>query len=149
MTIRRALPQDVSAMHALIQELATFEKAPNEFVVSVEQLYDDGFGGQPSYIAWVAEHEGEVIGMSLCYEKYSTWKGKSLFLEDLIVTESKRGLGAGKQLFDVSLEFAKRYKYGRFEWQVLDWNQPAIEFYKKNGAELDGEWINCRITKPE
>mgnify|MGYP001242129743 CR=1 FL=1 len=149
MTIRRALPQDVPAMHDLIQELATYERAPNEFVLSVEQLHDDGFSGQPSYIAWVAVHEGEVIGMSLCYEKYSTWKGRSLYLEDLIVTESKRGLGAGKLLFDESLEFAKRYKYGRFEWQVLDWNQSAIDFYKRNGAELHGDWINCRITKLE
>lgn len=144
--IRPGTIDDITAIHALIVELAVFEKAGNEVSVTIDQLKEDGFGPTPEYKFIVAEVENEIVGMSLFYNKYSTWKGTCLFLEDLIVTESKRKLGLGKMLFDATVAEARKMSAGRMEWQVLDWNEPAINFYKKLNANLDGEWINCKLT---
>jgi GNAT superfamily N-acetyltransferase len=144
--VRKGVVEDITAIHALIVELAVFEKAGDEVSVTIDQLREDGFGESSRYQFLVAELHGEVVGMSLFYLKYSTWKGTCLFLEDLIVTSSKRQLGIGQLLFDGTVAEARKISAGRMEWQVLDWNEPAIKFYKKLNANLDGEWINCKLT---
>lgn len=145
-TIRKGTTEDVEAVHGLIVELAIYERAGNEVTNDVTQLRADGFGPNAIYELWVAEVGNEVVGMALWYVKYSTWKGKCGFLEDLVVRESHRGLGIGKSLFlAVAQECAQR-NFGRMEWQVLDWNEPAIAFYKGLGAELDPEWLNGKLT---
>ena len=143
--IRQARPEDMNAVHALIMELAIYEKAADQMVNTVEQLVEDGFGEQPLFDCIVAEAEGRVVGFALFYTSYSTWKGACLYLEDFLVTESERGKGIGKLLFDEVYQIAKERKVGRFEWQVLDWNIPAIKFYEKYDAILDPEWLNGKI----
>lgn len=140
--VREAQPSDVQAIYNLIVELAVYEKAPKEVIISPEILLEDGFGSRPVFVAWVAEWQGKVIGMALCYVRYSTWKGKVLYLEDLYVMEEHRRKGAGAALFERALEHARFLGYERMCWQVLEWNTPAIEFYKKYGAVLDPEWMN-------
>lgn len=146
MIIRNAEPSDVERIHALIKELAVYEKAPQEVITTPQILLEDGFGPQPAYICFVAETEQGVQGISLCYVRYSTWKGRVLYLEDLIVTESMRGRGIGKALFEFTLNYAKDNQFQRLSWQVLDWNQPAIDFYKQFGAGFDPEWLNAWIN---
>jgi len=148
-TIRNASPADCIAVHSLIQELAVFEKAADEVEVSVEQLEQDAFGVNKIVEIRVAEHNGEVVGAALTYEKYSTWKGRSLHLEDLIVKESHRGKGIGSMLFNEIVKLCKDRGYGRMEWQVLDWNEPAIEFYKKYGTTYLHDWLDCRLTSED
>jgi GNAT superfamily N-acetyltransferase len=143
--IRKGLRKDCSSVMALIKELAFYEKAEHEVSLTVEQLEKDGFGDNRIYDLFVAEDDSGIIGIALFYEKYSTWKGRCIYLEDLIVTESKRGIGAGKALFEAVMDEARKRGSMRMEWQVLDWNQPAIEFYKKYDATLDPEWINGRF----
>ncbi len=143
--IRRAMPADVPSIYQLIVELAEYEKALHEVKNTPEQLLKDGFGEQPLYGTIVAEVNGEVVGMSLYYYRYSTWKGKRLYLEDLIIKEAYRGYGLGKRLLEATVEEARQTQCSGLMWQVLDWNEPSIEFYKKFGAKLDGEWINCHI----
>nr|WP_222619823.1 GNAT family N-acetyltransferase [Pontibacter sp. KCTC 32443] len=134
----------------LIQELAEYEKAPNEVTNTLEDMRRDGFGERPIFEFFVAESEAEgIVGISLYYTAYSTWKGRTIYLEDLVVTERLRRSGIGKKLFDAVAEEAKRLGAKRFRWQVLDWNEPAIAFYKKIGAELDGEWMNCTMTEQQ
>ena len=147
--VRPAKKEDCKAAHALIKELAIYEKAEEEMTLSLQKLEEDGFGENAIYDLLVAEKEGEVIGIALFYEKYSTWKGRSIYLEDLIVTEKYRGIGAGKALFLAVAQEAKKRNSGRMEWQVLDWNEPAIQFYKSAGAELDEEWINCKFRRED
>jgi GNAT superfamily N-acetyltransferase len=147
--IRKGKREDCPAVLKLIQELAIYERAEKEAELSVEELEQDGFGPHAIYELLVAEQHEQIIGMALFYEKYSTWKGRSIYLEDLIVTEKARGIGAGKALFNAVAQEAKRRNSGRMEWQVLDWNQPAIDFYEKAGAELDGEWINCKFRRED
>jgi GNAT superfamily N-acetyltransferase len=144
-SIRAARPEDTPSIYGLIKELAAFEKAPNELENTIQNLLEDGFGENPKYVCFVAVENDQVFGMSLCYDRYSTWKGKCLYLEDLVVTESKRGLGAGKALLDHTLDYAKSNNYFRVQWQVLDWNESAINFYKSFNAHFDGEWINVGI----
>ncbi|MFT4033008.1 MAG: GNAT family N-acetyltransferase [Siphonobacter sp.] len=144
--IRQATPEDVPAIYQLIVELAEYEKALHEVINSPEQLLKDGFGEHPLYGTIIAEVDGEVVGMSLYYYRYSTWKGKRLYLEDLIVKEAHRGSGLGKKLLDATVEEARRTECSGLMWQVLDWNEPSIEFYKRYGASLDGEWINCHLS---
>lgn len=129
----------------LIHELALFEKAPNEVIASEETLLKSGFGENPLFISWVAEMQGNVVGMALCYIRYSTWKGPLLYLEDLVVTENARGMGIGKVLFEQCIDFAKARNYSRMVWQVLDWNEPAIEFYRRYQASFESEWLNAYI----
>jgi GNAT superfamily N-acetyltransferase len=140
--IRLATRKDAEDLLQLINELALYEKAPDEVINTADQLIKDGFEDQPLYTAFVAEYADEVIGMALTYYRYSTWKGKCLYLEDLYVKPDFRGIGAGKQLFNQCIAFGKSNNCVRLNWQVLDWNTPAIEFYKRFNADLDGEWIN-------
>lgn len=143
--IRRAEAADCPRLLELIQELAVYEKAPHEVTVSLEHFTHSGFGENPVWWAFVAETENGIQGFALYYIRYSTWKGKSLYLEDLIVTESMRGKGIGALLFERILQEAKEKKFVRVNWQVLEWNEPAINFYKKYKASLDPEWINGAI----
>ena len=145
-TIRKGRPEDAAAIHRLIVELAIYERAENEVTTTVEQLVEDGFGSDAIYRLFVAEVQGAVVGMALWYEKYSTWKGRCGFLEDLVVRESHRGQGIGKALFLAVAEACAAADYGRMEWQVLDWNEPAIDFYKTLGASLTDTWLNGRLT---
>lgn len=144
--IRNANENDMAAVLRLINELAIYENAATEVINSVSKLKEEGFGDQPAFECIVAETRDEVIGFALFFQKYSTWKGKSIFLEDLCVTESYRRKGIGQLLFDKVLAIAQERKMKRLDWQVLDWNTPAIEFYKKYQAELDATWINGRIA---
>ncbi|MEX2379505.1 MAG: GNAT family N-acetyltransferase [Vicingaceae bacterium] len=147
--VRKGEESDCKAVLALIHELALFEKAADEVEIDEEVLKADGFGENSIYDLFVAEKNGKIIGMALFYEKYSTWKGRSIYLEDLIVTEKERGIGAGKALFEAVADEAKKRNSGRMEWQVLDWNQSAIDFYEKAAAELDSEWINCKFRRED
>jgi GNAT superfamily N-acetyltransferase len=147
--IRKGEKADCPKLLELINELAVYEKAAVEVEISVAELEADGFGENAIYDLFVAEYQEEIIGIALFYEKYSTWKGRSIYLEDLIVTQEHRGNGAGKALFNAVAQEAKKRNSGRMEWQVLDWNQSDIEFYEKAGAELDGEWINCKYRKED
>lgn len=145
-TIRKATREDCPRLMELIRELAEYEKAPEEVTVTPEHFEQSGFGPQPVWWAFVAEVEGKVEGFALYYIRYSTWKGQRLYLEDLIVTEKMRGKGLGKMLFDRLIEEVRIQKYSGMVWQVLDWNEPAINFYKKYQASFDGGWINCSIN---
>ena len=144
-TVRRATAADCPRLLELIRELALYEKAPLEVTVSLQHFTESGFGTQPIWWAFVAEEENLIHGFALYYIRYSTWKGQCLYLEDIIVTEKMRGQGIGGQLFERILEEAKERKLVRVIWQVLEWNEPAIRFYKKYNATLDSEWINGAI----
>ena len=145
--IRKAESTDAGAIMRLIRELAEYEKAPNEVVTSEEILIRDGFGTHPLFHCFVAEDEsGNVFGIALYYIKYSTWKGPCVFLEDIIVSQNVRRSGAGTLLFNAVLAAAKEMNALRMEWQVLDWNTPAIEFYKKYNPEVLHEWLNYRLS---
>lgn len=143
--IRRGTADDVPAMMKLVRELALYEKAPEQVSNTEERMLKEGFGENPVFGSFVAELDGEIIGISIYYDRYSTWKGKRLYLEDIVVTESKRGVGAGKLLFDKTVEEARNTDCTGMMWQVLDWNEPAINFYKKNNARFDEGWINCHL----
>ena len=138
--IRKATKNDMPSVLELIQELATFEKEPDAVVVTVDDLVRDGFSENPLFQCFVAEVDGEIIGMALFYYRYSTWKGKTIHLEDLIVKESKRGTGAGFALYKEIIKQGKAKNVRRIEWNVLDWNTPAIDFYEKSGAKVLGDW---------
>ena len=140
--IRVATKADIPDLLHLIKELAIFEKAQNEVINTPELMEKDGFGENNIFDAFVAEIDDHVIGMAITYFRYSTWKGKRLYLEDLIVTEKSRGLGAGQLLFQHCIQFGKESECNGMVWQVLDWNEPAIDFYKSYNANLDGGWIN-------
>jgi len=146
-TIREGKPQDVGVLLDLIKELALYEKALDEVENTEEKLLKDGFGDHPLYGFYVAQYDEKVVGMALYYYRYSTWKGKSLYLEDLYVKEEYRKHKAGLQLFKAIAQKAKDENCDRISWQVLDWNEPAIKFYKKLGAGLDPEWINGYLNK--
>ncbi len=140
MIIRKATKNDMPSVLELIQELATFEKEPDAVVVTVDDLIRDGFSENPLFQCFVAEVENEIIGMALYYYRYSTWKGKTIHLEDLIVKENKRGTGAGFALYKEIIKQGKAKNVRRIEWNVLDWNTPAIDFYEKSGAKVLGDW---------
>ena len=143
--IRRATAADCPRLLELIKELAVYEKASQEVTVSLQHFTESGFGTHPIWWAFVAEEEKVIHGFALYYIRYSTWKGQCLYLEDILVTEKMRGKGIGAQLFERILEEAKERELVRVVWQVLEWNEPAIKFYKKYNASLDPEWINGAI----
>ncbi len=140
MQIRKAIPEDMPAVLELINELAIFEKEPEAVVVTVADLVRDGFGEQPLFHVFVAENQSEIIGMALYYYRFSTWKGKTIHLEDLIVKESQRGTGAGFALYTEIIKQGKKDNVKRIEWNVLDWNTPAVDFYIKSGAKVLDDW---------
>jgi len=144
-SIRRAVKDDCPRLLELITELAIYEKAPNDVTVTLEHFVESGFGKNPVWWAFVAEVNGRIEGFALYYIRYSTWKGQAMYLEDIIVTESMRGNKLGKLLFDRLIEEAKEKGWSRIIWQVLDWNEPAINFYKKYNASFDDEWVNCSL----
>lgn len=144
--IRRAVAEDCERLMELIRELAIYEKAPEEVTVTLHHFIASGFGEHPVWWAFVAEAEGQVEGFALYYLRYSTWKGQRMYLEDILVTEKMRGMGLGKLLFDRLIVEAKEKGLNGIIWQVLDWNEPAINFYKKYDARFDAEWINCSIS---
>lgn len=144
--IRKAVRKDCARMMELIHELAVYEKAPEEVTVSLAHFEESGFGANPVWWAFVAEAQGVVIGMALYYVRYSTWKGQRMYLEDILVTETMRGQKIGSLLFDALIVEAKEKGFNGMNWQVLDWNEPAINFYKKYKANFDPEWVNCSIV---
>jgi ribosomal protein S18 acetylase RimI-like enzyme len=151
--IRRAEPRDVPRMFELVEELALFERAPEAVTVTLEHMLDAGFGSDPVWMGWVAERSsdkglGEVVGMAVCYERYSTWKGRRLYLEDIVVTESARGQGIGEALFRACAAYALERGHSGMVWQVLDWNEGAIRFYERLGAEFDKGWWNGSLDRP-
>ena len=145
--IRRAVKTDCERLMELVRELAVFEKAPQELTVTLDHFEKSGFGESPVWWAFVAEVDGIVQGFALYYIRYSTWKGQRMYLEDILISEEFRGKGIGKLVFDKLKEEAKEKKLNGIVWQVLDWNEPAINFYKKNGdVNFDNAWINCSIN---
>lgn len=144
-TVRRATKEDCPRLMELVRELALYEKAPQEVTVSLQHFEESGFGSNPVWWAFCAEVDGVVQGFALYYIRYSTWKGQAMYLEDILVTESMRGKGLGKLLFDALIVEAKEKQFKRMVWQVLEWNEPAINFYKKYNASFDGEWVNCSL----
>ena len=140
MIIRKGEKEDMPAILELIKELAIFEKEPEAVVVTESDLVRDGFSTNPLFYTFIAEVEGEIIGMALYYYRYSTWKGKTIHLEDLIVKEKSRGTGAGYALYAEIIAQGKKENVRRIEWNVLDWNTPAIDFYNKSGAKLLEDW---------
>jgi len=144
-TIRRAVKDDCPRLLELVQELATYERAPEEVTVTLDHFIESGFGKQPVWWAFVAEADQRIVGFALYYIRYSTWKGQAMYLEDILITNEMRGKGIGKLLFDQLIDEAKEKKFNRIIWQVLDWNEAAINFYKKYNADFDASWINCSI----
>lgn len=145
MNIRPAKTDDMYDVLQLIKELATFEKEPDAVEITVEDLIRDGFSDTPLFNVIVAEHDQKIIGMALYYNRYSTWKGKTIHLEDLIVTETMRGTGAGYALYAEIMNIAKREGVRRVEWVVLNWNEAAINFYKKSGASVLEDWYTVQM----
>lgn len=143
--IRTATKEDLPQVLELVKELALYEKASEEVTITLEELEKDGFGEHPLYWIILAENETGILGMSFYYIRYSTWKGRCLYLEDIVVKEEYRGQKIGKVLFEETIKAAKAMGAKLMTWQVLDWNEPAINFYKKFNAELDGEWINGKL----
>ena len=158
-TIRRAQKEDCPRILELVKELAVYERAPDEVTVSLEHFTDSGFGLKAVWWAFVAETtttiqaenkageiKSEIQGFALYYIRFSTWKGQRIYLEDLLVTNALRGQGIGMLLFDALIKEAKEKNLSAIVWQVLEWNEPAINFYKKLNASFDGEWVNCSIN---
>jgi GNAT superfamily N-acetyltransferase len=143
--IRRAEKEDCPRLLQLVKELATFERAPEEVTVTLEHFEKSGFGDFPVWWAFVAETEGVIYGFALYYIRFSTWKGQRMYLEDFLVTEKMRGKGIGQLLFDKLLEEAREKDLKGIVWQVLEWNEPAIKFYKKLNADFNKEWVTCTL----
>ena len=146
-TIRKGQKEDLPRVLELIKELAAYENEPEAVINTVEQMEIDGFGDNPVFGLYVADDDnGYIVGIAIYYYRYSTWRGKRIYLEDIVVTDSQRGKGIGKMLFDAVIEQGKASDCSGMVWQVLNWNEPAINFYEKYyHAHLDDEWINCSI----
>ena len=145
--IRRAKKTDALAILSLVQELAIFEREPDAVILNKETIEEHGFGKQPLFECFVAEFKEKVVGIALFYPRYSTWKGPTLHLEDLIVTEVMKGKGIGSKLYNAFLKYAHKVGVERVEWAVLDWNHPAINFYQKSGAEVLSYWRTVQMDK--
>ncbi|WP_024769911.1 GNAT family N-acetyltransferase [Aquimarina macrocephali] len=145
--IRDAREEDMTQVLGLIQELAIFEKEPDAVEITVEELIREGFGDRPLFHCFVAEVKGEIVGIALVYYRFSTWQGRSVHLEDLIVKKSMRGTGLGSALYKEVLKYAKSKGVRRVEWVVLDWNTPAIDFYEKSGAKLLKDWYLVQMDQ--
>lgn len=143
--IRDAVKADCSRLMELVQELATFEREPDAVTVTSSHFEESGFGANPVWWAIVAEAEGRIVGFALYYIRYSTWKGQRMYLEDIIVTEEYRGRGIGTMLLDKLIVTGKNKGFSGMLWQVLDWNEPAINFYKQYQAKFDPDWVNVSI----
>lgn len=147
--IRSGRKEDLPNVLTLVKELAAYEKALHEVTNTVALMERDGFGEKPLFGFFVAEEEQTILGISLYYYRYSTWKGKRLYLEDIVVTQSHRGKGIGHLLFEETMRYALQCECTGMQWQVLDWNEPAIKFYKKYQVRLDDEWINCHLESSQ
>ena len=147
MNIRKGEKKDMKLVLELIQELAIFEKEPDAVVVTVADLERDGFGDNPLFYTFVAEVDGEIVGAALYYYRFSTWKGRTIHLEDLIVREKMRGSGLGFALYSEIIAQGKKDSVRRIEWNVLDWNAPAIDFYKKSGAKILDDWLVAQMDE--
>ncbi|MFD0749040.1 GNAT family N-acetyltransferase [Mucilaginibacter calamicampi] len=145
--LRYAVKEDCTRLLELVNELAVFEKFPEEVTVTLQEFEDAGFGEKPVWRAFVAEVDGLIVGFALYYIRFSTWKGLRLYLEDLLVTETMRGKGIGKMLLERILDETKKQGYSGAVWQVLDWNEPAINFYKKYGANIEAGWLNVSVSR--
>lgn len=145
--IRNAKKNDMPRVLELIKELALFEKEPEAVEVTVEDLHKDGYGDNPRFHCFVAEVNSKVEGIALVYNRYSTWKGKAIHLEDLIVSEAMRGTGMGTALLDEVIIYAHRLGVKRVNWEVLDWNEPAIDFYEKKGAKVMRDWDVVQMSE--
>ena len=147
--LRFAVKEDCPRLLELINELAVYEKAPEEVTVTLAEFEEAGFGTQPVWKAFVAEDATGILGFALYYTRYSTWKGCRLYLEDFIVTENQRGKGLGKILFERVMKEARDKNYNGMTWQVLDWNEPAINFYNKYNAQIETGWLNASFSKDQ
>ncbi|HQZ25344.1 MAG TPA: GNAT family N-acetyltransferase [Flavobacterium sp.] len=147
MNIRKGNPEDMEAVLSLIKELAVFENESNAVVITAEDLVRDGFGSAPLFHVFVAEVESKIVGIALYYYRYSTWKGKTIHLEDLVVKENMRGSGIGFALYSEIIKQGKKDKVRRIEWNVLDWNTPAINFYKNSGAKILDDWKVAQMSE--
>ncbi|HQW86530.1 MAG TPA: GNAT family N-acetyltransferase [Flavobacteriales bacterium] len=159
-TVRQAEERDVPRMFELVKELALFERAPEQVTVTLEQMREAGFGADPVWVGWVAEVVGSrestesggpsgLLGMAVCYERYSTWRGRCLYLEDIVVTEAARGRRIGERLFKACASYALQQGHHHMLWQVLDWNTEAMRFYVRLGATFDPKWVNGRMTRED
>jgi len=148
-TIRKGEKKDLPTILELIKELAEYENSLHEVSINLKDLENDGFNEAPSYYFLVAEKNDKIVGMSFYWIRYSTWKGKFLFLEDFIVKTKYRRQGVGKKLFNATIKICQKLKLNGMCWQVLDWNKPAIEFYKQYNAEISGDWLNGKLTKSQ
>jgi GNAT superfamily N-acetyltransferase len=143
--IRTGTKEDIPQVLDLVKELAEYENSLDQVQNTVERMIQDGFGDQPVYGLIVAEREEAIVGISIYYYRYSTWKGKRMYLEDIVVTENLRGHGIGSQLFDATVQKGKETKCTGMMWQVLDWNETAIKFYQQKGASMETNWNNCHL----
>lgn len=143
--IRTGTKEDLPQVLSLVKELAEYENALHEVTNTVALMKQDAFGKEPIFGFFVADDENRIVGISVYYYRYSTWKGKRLYLEDIVVTSSQRGKGIGHLLFEETMRFALANNCTGMMWQVLDWNKPAIHFYEKYKARFDAEWINCHL----
>jgi len=148
-TLRVAQKHDCPRLIELVTELAVFEKLPEEVTVSLQEFEDSGFGTNPVWKAFVAEDNNVIIGFALYYVRFSTWKGRRVYLEDFIVTEEYRGIGIGKLLFEQIIKETKELDYSGMVWQVLDWNEPAIKFYNKYEATIEKGWLNASLSQEQ
>lgn len=147
--LRFAVKEDCPRLMELIHELAEYEKMPEEVTVTLQEFVDAGFGTAPVWKAFVAEQDGEILGLALYYIRYSTWKGSRLYLEDFLVTQEYRGKGIGKLLFERVIKEAKDKNYNGMNWQVLDWNEPGLNFYNKYAAQIESGWLNASFSKEQ
>jgi len=148
-TIREGIKEDLPAVLRLIKELADFENARDQVTITLEDLEKDGFEGSPWYWFLVAEKDNEIVGLSFYWIRYSTWKGKFLFLEDFVIKKEYRRVGIGSKLFEATIKICQKLELNGMIWQVLDWNTPAIDFYKKYNADISKDWLNGKLTKKQ